>query len=414
MPLTPYRSADRKTIERHVQEAQYAGIDAFVQSWYGPGDNPTERNLSSLLDVAQSHGFRAAVDFETGSPFMTSIDALVAGLKHLIAVHAQHPAYLRYNGRAVIFFWQQQLLSLESWAAIRAQVDPNHETIWIADSDNPVWLDVFDGLHLYMVTWRVNTNPMYTATKMRKRVDDYNERHSSQRIWIATAMPGYDDTHIAGRPDPYLYPRSPEYYRSTWEAAIASTPEIVVITSFNEWREGTMIEPSVTYGNTYLDLTRELGAQFKGSAQPAPTPVPAATSTTLPTATATHTKAPTATPTPTATATSTPVPTPSPTPTATRTQTPTASPTATHTPVPTATARPVQTSTPTASPSHETPRATRTYTLIATIGKTVEPSETEQAAQSTTAPLCTGASATLSVLGLAGFVLSGCKIYRKE
>ncbi|MBN1581177.1 MAG: glycoside hydrolase family 99-like domain-containing protein, partial [Anaerolineae bacterium] len=306
MPLTPYRSADRETIERHVQEAQNAGIDGLVMSWYGPGDNPTEHNLTSLLDVAQAKGFSAAVDFETTSPFMTNIDALTSGLKHLIDVHAQHPAFLRYNGKAVIFFWQQQRLSVKSWAAIRAQVDPNHETIWIADSDDPAWLDVFDGLHLYMITWRVNTNPMYTATKMRKRVDDYNARHNSQRIWIATAMPGYDDTHIADRPDPYRYPRSPEYYRSTWEAAMASTPEMVMITSFNEWREGTMIEPSVTYGSTYLDLSRELAAQFKGPTQPATAPTASPTPTLVPAATETPTAKPTEMLTPTPTHTPTP------------------------------------------------------------------------------------------------------------
>jgi hypothetical protein len=114
LPLEPYRSADRKTIERHVEEAQSAGIDALVQSWYGPGDNPTERNLSTLLDVAQAQGFRATVDFEAASPFMTDIDALINGLEHLIAVHARHPAFLHYNGKPTIFFWQQQLYSIES------------------------------------------------------------------------------------------------------------------------------------------------------------------------------------------------------------------------------------------------------------------------------------------------------------
>ena len=80
MPLTPYRSADRATIERHVAQALDAGIDAFVQSWYGPGTNQTEGNLSTLLEVAQEKGLRATVDFETTSPFMPDLESTINGL----------------------------------------------------------------------------------------------------------------------------------------------------------------------------------------------------------------------------------------------------------------------------------------------------------------------------------------------
>jgi hypothetical protein len=44
-----------------------------------------------------------------------------------------------------------------------------------------------------------------------------------------------------------------------------------VITSFNEWYEGHQIEPSRTYGNLYLDLTRTYADKFHASGAP-PTP----------------------------------------------------------------------------------------------------------------------------------------------
>lgn len=407
LPLSPYRSADRATIERHVQEAHSAGIDAFVQSWYGPGENQTETNFVTLLDVAQERGLRATVDFETVSPFMPSLESLVHGLAHLIDIHARHPAFLRYDGKPVIFFWQEQRLSMETWASIRAQVDPNRDTIWIADGDDPAWLDVFDGLHLYTITWRENTNPMYTATKMRKRVDQYVAEHASPRFWVATAMPGYDDTRIAGQPHPYTYPRSPAYYRETWEAAMSSDPEMIVITSFNEWREGTMIEPSITYGNTYLDLTRELAAQYKDEVVPTPTATASLTPTTteVPTATPTPPE-----PTPTASLTPTPTTTPTWTPTATASLTPTPTTTPTWTATATASLTPVPTAMPTWTATVttiETPVPTVTATASLTVTPSPTATPTPEAAgggePASAGPPCLGAG--MVIAGFAGIVL---------
>jgi hypothetical protein len=414
MPVTPYRSADRATIERHVQEARGAGIDALVQSWYGPGANQTEGNFRTLLDVAQAHGLQATVDFEATSPFMPDLGSVTNGLSHLINVHTPHPAFARYGGKPVIFFWRQQRYSMETWAALRAQVDPNHNTLWIAEGDNVSWLGVFDGLHMYSVTWHMNTNPEYTASKMRKRVDQFNASHNTHKLWVSTAMPGYNDTHVAGRPNTYIYPRSPEYYRRTWQAAIASAPEMVIVNSYNEWREGTMIEPSVSYGRTYLDLTAPLAAQYKGSDPPAPaatsTPALAPTSTPTPTAvppTATPTPAPTHTPSATSTATPTRTPTlaptntPSATPTATATATPTPTPTNTPsaTPTATATATPniVPTATATATPTEtQTLEATITYSSSDTSENSAPPPTPDRPCMSTTALLAGGLGLVLS------------------
>ena len=103
-PVTPYRSSDRATIERHVDEAKQAGLNGFIVSWYGPRDAPdnqTESNLRTLLDVAQQKDFKVAVDFETSGPFFKSKSDVQNALALLLSTHADHPAYLKANGKPV-------------------------------------------------------------------------------------------------------------------------------------------------------------------------------------------------------------------------------------------------------------------------------------------------------------------------
>lgn len=342
-PVTPYRSTDRAVIQRQVGQAQQAGIDAFVQSWYGPRDAPdnqTESNFRTLLDVAQASGFRAAVDVEVGSPFFASAAGVQNALAALLAGHAWHPAYLKVDGRPVLFFWYNSRFSVGEWAAIRAAVDPNHTSIWIGEGTDAEYLRVFDGHHLYSITWTADPQSMLITWGQRVRAKA--AELGGQRYWVGTAMPGWNDLAL-GRGNSYVRPRDGgAYFRASFAGVAKSGADWAIITSFNEWPEGTMIEPSATYGDSYLNLARELAAAYRAgtlAAPPAPAAVAAqAVATAAPTVTPSPTSTSTPTPAPTASPTATPTSTPQPTAIATPTETPTETPTKTPTPLPSATA----------------------------------------------------------------------------
>jgi hypothetical protein len=351
-PAQPYDSRDRATIQRHVAQAKSAGIDAFVQSWYGPSggvNNMTESNFATLLDVSAQSGFRAAVDFEVTGPFFGSAGDVQGALATLLSGHARHPAYLKVNGKPVVFFWRQQRFSVDDWVTIRNQVDPNHASIWIAEGTDPSYLRVFDGIHWYSVAWSADPASSLAnyAAKVRKTAQDLG----GFRYWVSPVMPGYDDTRLRGtQAGGFVRPRNNgDYYRATFTGAATSGADWVVITSFNEWLEGSQIEPSVSYGDTYLNLTRELAGAYRAGAVVAPPVAPAATLTptlavaniaqaaVLPTATETARPRSTSTmmPAPSPTWTGTPTLTPTPTVTASATTWPTLVPTETSSPTPT-------------------------------------------------------------------------------
>lgn len=123
------------------------------------------------------------------------------------------------------------------------------------------FLSFADGMHMY--------NPC--GLTMSDISEIYSEAsgaaHSENGIFVATVLPGYDDTEV--RSPGYIVEReNGSYYASIWETARSSSPDHYIITSFNEWHEGSEIEPSLEYGYEYIDLTSNYIKDFDISISP--------------------------------------------------------------------------------------------------------------------------------------------------
>ncbi len=267
-PVVRYVSTDRAAMGRHIEQAQRNGIDALMVAWYGPTGqwNQTEPNLTALLDEANARNFKIGILFETTSPFFSGPGDATAALRHALSVHANHPAFLRVNGKPVIFFWRPTLWGIDTWRSIRSQVDPNNSSLWISEGVDTSYLSVFDGHHLYSNTWNPPADLTAVNQKFARQVASARQSYGSYKYWVATVMPGYNDTRT-GRSNAFAKDREGgAYYERSWSAAIASSPDWVVLTSFNEWPEGSYIEPSVTYGDLYLNLTATWSQRYKSGA----------------------------------------------------------------------------------------------------------------------------------------------------
>ncbi len=48
-----------------------------------------------------------------------------------------------------------------------------------------------------------------------------------------------------------------------WKTTVKADTDWALITSFNEWHEGSEIEPSIEYGKQYLCLAQKFSEKFK-------------------------------------------------------------------------------------------------------------------------------------------------------
>ena len=108
-----------------------------------------------------------------------------------------------------------------------------------------------DGIHMY--------SPLDISKQLTKIFYVFgqasNVAHSKNMTFIATVTSGFNDTN---KPEYAVDRQNGTFYALIWSIAKACSADGYAITSFNEWHEGTEIEPSLEYGYQYIDLTRAL------------------------------------------------------------------------------------------------------------------------------------------------------------
>lgn len=328
-----YNSSDDALIDQQISLARNAHLQAFITSWWGQG-TLTDQAIQHIVPHANvvDPTFRWAIYYEAegqGNPTTAQITSDLTYLNPLFA----NPNYLRINNKPVVFVYADGTDAsgmAVRWAPLNAnyftvlKVYPNYKT----DPNQP------GGWHQYAPAVAID----------------------SQLPYSVSVSPGF---FKSGEVSPRLA-RNITTFNTNVQTMVAAHPQFELITTWNEWGEGSSVEPASEFTDTYINA---LCAKLPGQT---PCNQPLATSTPIP-ATATPTIVKTATPIATVQTTSTVGP-PSVTPTraldtSTPTQTPITTNTATRTPTRTATAS-VNTATATAVASGGVPNFTHIYVLM--------------------------------------------------
>ena len=263
-----YDSNDPALLDRQAAVAHAAGITGFIASWWGQRGFE-DQGMPSLLAAAGKHGLSVSAYYERieGADGAARIKSAVADLDYLLKQYGQDKAWLRAEGKPVVFVYGRALkaLSPPEWQEVTARLrrDNPGGVALIADTLDPAYLAAFDGASVYNITGQTQhkTPPEIRAvahTGFPKLL-----AAARGKISTVTVIPGYDDRETdRPAPRPVTDRWGDETYRVLWQEAIAANPDWVLITSWNEWHEGSEIEPSVEYGSLLLDETAALSRQF--------------------------------------------------------------------------------------------------------------------------------------------------------
>ncbi len=284
-------SAATRRWRRSISLLRQAGW-LIATSWWGQGSRE-DRVVPLLLEMGERYGIQVAFHIENYGG--RTAEGLVRDIQYLYARYGDQPAFFRSSAasrwcpderpKGLFFLWasrypdpDQPPVEAEYW---REALDAVHALpqggLVMADETLGEWVDGghFDGLYNYAVLEPDEAQAYQWA------------RMIPPGTWYVPGInPGFSAVRIGYNPDTYVARSDGEAYQQRWQAAleVGVQPDLVAITSFNEWHEGTQIEPAEAgaengrgyvyedYGSLppdgYLALTRRWVERFEASTWP--------------------------------------------------------------------------------------------------------------------------------------------------
>ena len=217
----PYSSSSPKEVNAQMAEIAAAGVNEVIVSWWGRGSPEDQRLRRLVIPAAHRYGLRVAVHLE---PYTGRTLASVAA----------DFVYLAGLGVRDVFVYHPADFASADWVPVLAAA-PHTLRVFAGTDDVGVAVKGgFDGFYTYdFVT--------YNGAKFKRLC---NEAHRAHILCAPSVGPGYNGVR-AGEPPVIKKRRNGATYDHLWAAAIAASPDLVTITSFNEWGEGTQIEPAM-------------------------------------------------------------------------------------------------------------------------------------------------------------------------
>ncbi|MEV6108117.1 ThuA domain-containing protein [Streptomyces sp. NPDC051940] len=275
--LGPYDSGDfTGAVAQQMKWVKRSGAGVIVYSWWGRGGY--EDNLArGVLDAAAREGIKVAWHLE---PYGGRTAAsTVSDIEYINSTYGSHQAFYRdaaHGDRGAYYVFESLLIT--DWTALDQVTD---DSIVLAQTTDTTKIAHFSGMYTY--------DGIAGATAPGwKQAGDYARAHGL--IWAPSVAPGYlDDRAVPGNTTPTVTRDNGAAYDRQWnnalDPAIGGSPTWVSVTSFNEWHEGSSIEPADStppggygyqtydgaYGRTgadaetaYLDRTAYWAGRFTG------------------------------------------------------------------------------------------------------------------------------------------------------
>jgi hypothetical protein len=233
-----YDGASKSIVAQQIQAMQYGKISVGIASWWGQG-TATDRKFPLLLSTSSGTGFRWAIYYEPEGTTDPSSAQIALDLAYINSHFASDPNMYKIDGRPVVFVYAGPTDGC-GMASRWAQGN--------AVAHDYIVLKVFPGYA------GCSSQPDQWHQYSPAVAEDEQAGHSfaiSPGFWLATGS-----VRLA---------RDLTRWRADVRAMVASNEPWQLVTTFNEWGEGTAVESATEWASpsgygAYLDALHNGGA----------------------------------------------------------------------------------------------------------------------------------------------------------
>lgn len=258
--IGPYHSGDKNVIENHLLLMKYSGIDGVLIDWYGTYDvydyRMVKENTEQLIAMLDKVGLEYAIVYEDrvtksavdAGKAISVTSAAKTDLAYMEKNYFDDKNYIKVNGKPLLLnFGPIVLQTPAEWTNVfnTLTTKPTFITLWdqsVEAGENS------SGEYAWVYKNSTYLTNFYTNTKPKLSVA------------IGSAYPGFKDFYAQGGGGAAIgwtiEPNNGATLDETLAMAKNANLNYLQLITWNDFGEGTMFEPTVEFGYTYIEKVK--------------------------------------------------------------------------------------------------------------------------------------------------------------
>ncbi|WP_024770736.1 glycoside hydrolase family 71/99-like protein [Aquimarina macrocephali] len=263
--IGPYSSSDPDLHEYHFLMMKLSGIDGVIFDWYGSRDvhdyGLIKKSTETFISVLEDLGLEFSIMYEdrvaaqaTEQSLTTDIiEAAQEDFTYINDTYFSSPEYMQYNGKNMLFVFGPHHITTETewnqvFDVLPTENQPSFLTLWAASdrvgvnaSGEFLWVD---------------------KDHLLAHQNYYDTYQASNTITVGSSYPGFRSFYTEGgwsdgSNDWSIDLNSGHTFIETLNYTHHELSDFIQIITWNDFGEGTMIEPTQEFGFTYLQLLQQ-------------------------------------------------------------------------------------------------------------------------------------------------------------